>query len=199
MNMKCRVLVCLFMLAAAQSGRAQTITTIFTGVVGANTSPSPDIDTLGLFGPAGASLNGKKMQFTLKFDASLLEEGGMSPGYSGWSGPSGSCAVKIGGKAAKPSIESLTGINSSRVYLYSDYQGVWELTQFAQSSSLPNVCGVTASSTKHEFVPGVVLVEAFGYKPPRVEQDTDSFYFDITVNGVREVVSANVKSLSYGE
>ncbi len=199
MIIKGSLLACVVLIAAAPPGGAQTITTVFKGVVGANNSPSPDIDTLGLFGPAGADLDGKTMQVTLTFDSSLLQEGGMSQGYSAWSGPSGTCAVKIGGKAAKPSVESLGGMNSSRVYLYSDYQGMWGLTQFAESSSMSNVCGVNASSMKHAFVPGVALVEAFGYHPPRKEQKTDSFYFDITVNGVREIVAADVKSLTYGD
>jgi len=189
-----------FGLSAALCGgaRAQIVTTEITGTVGANASPAQDIDTLGLFGPAGRNLNGEKMDVTLKFDSSQLQEGGMAPGYSAWAGPSGSCAIKIGGVQAKPSIDRSGGIDSSRVYLYSDYQGMWGLAQYAQSATAPNVCGVTVTSTKHAFVPGVNLVEAFSYLPPKAERDMDSMYLDITVNGVRETVSASVKSLTYG-
>jgi hypothetical protein len=176
---------------------AQTMTTSIAGIVGANNSPGTDIDTLGLFGAAGTNLNGKTMKVTLTFASSQMMEGGQAPGYSAWSGPSGTCAVTIGGVRAKPSIEKLAGINSNRIYFYSDYQGTWELSQDAENSNAPDTCGLNVASTKHSFVPGVSLVQSFAYRPPRKERDDDNILLDITVNGVRETVTANVVSLKY--
>jgi hypothetical protein len=192
------LLACLVFSGAAMPARAQTITTVFSGVVGAVGSPAPDIDTLGLFGPKGADLTGKTMKITLKFDASLLTEGGQSPGYSAWSGPSGSCAVSIGGRRAKPAVEKLTGIDTSRVYLYSNYNGDWGLAQYAEASNAPDGCGVTANSVVNAFVPTVNLVQRFHYAPPLGEQYNDVIYMDITVKRVRETVNASTTSLKYG-
>jgi hypothetical protein len=189
------VLLCMCVAAPAA---AQTMTTRISGVVGANSSAGPDIDTLGLFGAAGANLNGKTMKVTLTFASSLMEEGGQAPGYSAWSGPSGTCAVTIGGVRAKPSIEKLTGINSNRIYFYSGYQGTWELSQDAESSNEPDTCGLNVSSTRHKFVPGTALVQSFAYRPPLKERKDDNILLDITVNGVRETVTANVVSVQYG-
>jgi hypothetical protein len=185
---------------AATAANAQVMITTISGAVGANSVPGPDIDTLGLFGQAGANLNGLAMRVTLKFEASLMNEGGESPGYSAWSGASGTCAVTIGGVRAKPSIQKLTGMDSNRIYFYSDYQGTWALDQYVQNSNLPDVCGLAVSSTKHAFVPSADLVQTFSYKPPKKEAiGGDSLYFDITVNGVRETVTADVRSVKYGE
>jgi hypothetical protein len=154
---------------------------------------------LGLFGPVGADLNGETMKVTLKFEASLMTEGGASPGYSAWSGPSGSCQVTIGGVKAKPSIEKLVGINSNRIYFFSDVDGTWELSQSTDSSMANgNACGVNVLSTKHHFVPSANLVQTFTYHPPKSEHlNGDSILLDITVNGVRETVSADVTSVKY--
>jgi len=178
---------------------AQVVTTVVTGLVGANASPSQDIDTLGLFGPVGADLTGKSFKMTLTFNAAVLEEGGASPGYSAWAGPSGTCVVLIGGKRAKPTIEKDAGIDSSRVYLYAGAEGTWALQQDAQNSTEPNACEINVGSTVHHFVPSAALVQSFAYHPPRKEQPNDRILLDITVNGVRETLSANVKSLTYTE
>jgi len=192
------LLVCIPVTCAAMQAVAQTITTTFSGIVGAVTSPAQDIDTLGLFGPVGTDLNGLPMKVTLKFNAGALTEGGQSPGYSAWSGPSGSCAVTIGGRKAKPSIEKLTKINSTRVYFYSDYQGDWGLAQYAETSSAPDGCNLIANSAVNAFVPTVNLVQRFHYNPPQAEQSNDSILLDITVKGVRETVNASVTALKYG-
>jgi hypothetical protein len=189
-----------FLAAAGAPVSAQVMTTTIAGIVGANSTPGQDIDTLGLFGAAGADLNGLEMRITLKFDSSLMQLGGASPGYSAWSGPSGSCAAIIGGKHARPSIERETGIDSTRIYFFSDYQGTWALDQFAQSSTLPDTCSVQVLSTKHPFVPSADLVQSFSYKPPKKEAyaNGDSLVLDITVGGVRETVTASVASVTYG-
>jgi hypothetical protein len=189
-----------FVAAAVAPASAQEMTTTIAGIVGANSSPGQDTDTLGLFGTAGADLNGLEMRITLKFDASQMQLGGSSPGYSAWSGPSGDCAAVIGGKHARPSIERETGIDSTRIYFYSDYQGTWALDQFAQSSTQPDSCSVQVLSTKHPFVPSAALVQSFSYKPPKKEAyaNGDSLVLDITVGGVRETVTASVASVTYG-
>jgi hypothetical protein len=194
-------ILCAVVFAAPLSvpAAAQTLTTKVTGIVGANTTPGTDIDTLGLFGPAGANLNGLTMHVTITFDASVMSEGGASPGYSAWSGPSGTCAVTVNGVRAKPSIEALTNINTNRIYFYSDYQGTWELSQDTEATGAPDTCGLTVSSTKHAFVPSAALVQSFNYKVPRKEQTDDIILLDITVNGVRETVTADAKSLKYGD
>jgi hypothetical protein len=186
---------------AATPAAAQVMTTTIIGIVGADNSPPADTDTLGLFGPVGADLNGETMKVTLKFEASLMTEGGASPGYSAWSGPSGSCQVTIGGVKAKPSIEKLVGINSNRIYFFSDVDGTWELSQSTDSSMANgNACGVTVLSTKHHFVPSANLVQTFAYHPPNSEHlNGDSILMDITVNGVRETVSADVTSVKYSD
>lgn len=184
---------------AATPAAAQVMTTTIIGIVGADNSPPADTDTLGLFGPVGADLNGETMKVTLKFEASLMTEGGASPGYSAWSGPSGSCQVTIGGVKAKPSIEKLVDINSNRIYFFSDVDGTWELSQSTDSSMANgNACGVNVLSTKHHFVPSANLVQTFAYHPPKSEHlNGDSILLDITVNGVRETVSADVTSVKY--
>jgi hypothetical protein len=184
---------------AATPAAAQVMTTTIIGIVGADNSPPADTDTLGLFGPVGADLNGETMKVTLKFEASLMTEGGASPGYSAWSGPSGSCQVTIGGVKAKPSIEKLVDINSNRIYFFSDVDGTWELSQSTDSSMANgNACGVNVLSTKHHFVPSANLVQTFTYHPPKSEHlNGDSILLDITVNGVRETVSADVTSVKY--
>ena len=184
---------------AATPAAAQVMTTTIIGIVGADNSPPADTDTLGLFGPVGTDLNGKTMKATLKFEASLMTEGGASPGYSAWSGPSGSCQVTIGGVKAKPSIKKLVGINSNRIYFFSDVDGTWELSQSTDSSMANgNACGVNVMSTKHPFVPSANLVQTFAYHPPKSEHlNGDSILLDITVNGVRETVSADVTSVKY--
>jgi hypothetical protein len=184
---------------AATPAAAQVMTTTIIGIVGADNSPPADTDMLGLFGPVGADLNGETMKVTLKFEASLMTEGGASPGYSAWSGPSGSCQVTIGGVKAKPSIEKLVGINSNRIYFFSDVDGTWELSQSTDSSMANgNACGVNVLSTKHHFVPSANLVQTFAYHPPKSEHlNGDSILLDITVNGVRETVSADVTSVKY--
>jgi hypothetical protein len=194
--MSCARIVLLCACTAAPAA-AQTMTTTISGVVGANSSHGTDIDTLGLFGPTGTNLNGKTMKVTLTFASSLMEEGGQAPGYSAWSGPSGTCAVTIGGVRANPSIEKLTGIDSNRIYFYSDYQGTWELSQDAENSNEPDTCGLNVSSTRHKFVPGTALVQSFAYRPPLKERKDDNILLDITVTGVRETVTANVQSVKY--
>lgn len=195
-----RILVALPIVALAGApAAAQVMTTTLGGIVGADNAPGPDIDTLGLFGPVGADLNGLTMKVTLRFEASLMIEGGASPGYSAWSGPSGSCQVTIGGVKAKPAIEKLVDINSNRIYFYSDVGGTWALDQYTESSNADgNTCGVNVISAKHPFVPSASLVQTFGYHPPKSEHlNGDSILLDITVNGVRETVSADVTSVKY--
>jgi hypothetical protein len=192
------LLACTIFAGAAAPAGAQIITTTFTGVVGAVGSPAPNVDTLGLFGTKGADLTGQTMKITLKFDASVLMEGGQSPGYSAWSGPSGSCAVSVAGRKAKPSVEKLTKIDTSRVYFYSNYNGDWGLAQYAETTITPSGCGVTANSTVNAFVPSVNLVQRFHYAPTLAEQPNDVIYMNITVKGVRETVNASTTSLKYG-
>lgn len=192
------IVVALIIAASVAPATAQTMTTTISGTVGASNEPGPDIDTLGLFGQVGASLNGLSMRVTLKFAASQMNEGGQANGYSAWSGPSGTCAVTIGGVHAKPSVEKLTGMDSNRIYFYSNYQGVWALDQYVETANLPDTCGIDVSSTKHPFVPSAALVQSFAYKPPKPEQADDQIVLDITVNGVRETVTADVISVKYG-
>jgi hypothetical protein len=197
-----RILLALPIIAsAAAPAAAQVMTTTIIGVVGADNSPPADIDTLGLFGPVGVDLNGQTMKVTLKFEASLMNEGGASPGYSAWSGPSGSCQVTIGGVKAKPPVEKLVGINENRIYFYSDVNSTWALEQSTDSSMANgNACGVNVTSTKHPFVPSANLVQTFAYHPPKSEHlNGDSILLDITVNGVRETVSADVTSVKYSQ
>jgi len=47
-------------------------------------------------------------------------------------------------------------------------------------------------------VPGTALVQSFAYRPPLKERKDDNILLDITVNGVRETVTANVVSVQYG-
>jgi hypothetical protein len=201
MHTVARILFALPIVAFAAPATAQVMTTTINGIVGANNVPAADTDALGLFGPVGTNLNGQTMRVTLKFEASLMNEGGQSPGYSAWSGPSGSCQVTIGGVRAKPAVEKLVGINSNRIYFYSDVSGTWALDQSTDSSqSNGNACGVTVMSTKHPFVPSANLVQTFAYHPPVKEHlNGDNFLMDITVNGVRETVSADVTSVKYSQ
>jgi hypothetical protein len=196
-----RILLALPIVAAAAApAAAQVMTTTAIGIVGAGNTPPADTDTLGLFGPVGANLNGLTMKVTLKFEASLMTEGGQSPGYSAWDGDSGSCQVTIGGVRAKPTIEKLVDINANRIYFYSDVNGTWTLFQSTDSTNTDgNACNVNVTSTKHPFVPSANLVQTFAYHPPKSEHlNGDSILLDITVNGVRETVSADVTSVKYG-
>jgi hypothetical protein len=184
--------------ASVAPAAAQTMVTTISGTVGANTEPGPDIDTLGLFGQVGANLNGLPMRMTSKFAASQMNEGGQANGYSAWSGPSGTCAVTIGGVHAKPSVQKLTGMDNNRIYFYSDYQGTWALYQDVENANMPDTCGIAVASGTNPFVPSAALVQSFAYKPPKTEQINDQIVLDITVNGVREAVTADVKSVTYG-
>ena len=200
-SVRLAVLAFVMLAPLAAPAAAQVMTTTVSGIVGANNSPDSDTDTIGLFGPVGADLNGLTMKVTLKFEASLMTEGGASTGYSAWSGPSGSCQVTIGGVKAKPAIEKLTDINSNRIYFYSNVGGTWALDQYTESSNADgNACSVNVTSTKNPFVPSALLVQTFAYHPPKKEHlNGDSILLDITVNGVRETVNADVTSLKYGQ
>lgn len=202
---RCLVLLCAAAgLTFAGAAAAQTVTTTVVGKIGAYVGPSssPDnSDALGLFGAKGRNLAGKLMTFTYTFDASAMVLGGaVTDTYAGWSGATGSVVVKVGSRTAEPPVDQIGNIGNTRVYLYSDYQGQWALYQFAQSGAGGGdaALGVQVISLKHAFVPGNSLTESFSYTPPPSERKGELLSLDITSGGVREYLTADVLSVSYG-
>lgn len=190
------------LIGTATLGNATSASADITALVAA-TIPLPSsgigdahtVDTLGLFGPAGAYLDGDTMTMTFTFDPTGLCLCGGSPTYAGYTGNyPASVTISINGHDA---LVSQLGQFASVNVAFNTTPGAREFKVLSNNnmgdSALFDIGGPISPD-----VADLRLYQSFSETiDPQTVLNYSYFTFDITVGGVRETVNAGPESLRF--